>query len=226
MNKFEIKREMYFSKTEVAELLKATRQRYESDKYAGRKTWVNNWVLLNFALFTGLRVSEIRLVTIADIDFRSGTLKVNTKKRREARTDIITIEKNLLPLLREYTRLRLIDDYLFSMNGKPYSIRALQTMFKKCLELCKNCAFTAKSIHSARHTYAVYYLDKTKDLRATQAQMRHANIQMTSHYAQPTPERLAEYSEIDLYDTEKDSAHNDNSLQNMIKLDTKLCQRA
>lgn len=58
--------------------------------------------------------------------------------------------------------------------------------FKKAIEV--SGLRNELSIHKCRHTYATYLLQGTKDLRYVQKQLGHADINMTSLYADILPE--------------------------------------
>jgi len=64
---WEITRDKLFSKEERNHLVKATEEKPIVDLQKGRSTWVRRWMLVDLALFSGLRVSEIANLKIGDL---------------------------------------------------------------------------------------------------------------------------------------------------------------
>jgi integrase len=60
------------------------------------------WMVVDLALSTGLRVSEMADLKIQDIDFKRGSLTVIRLKRKKKRKETMAIGKDLLDHLREY----------------------------------------------------------------------------------------------------------------------------
>lgn len=92
-------------------------------------------------------------------------------------------EGNMMNHLSEYINWKRLmeestepeDFVLISSHRKPYSTRALQYAFKKCLKEAELPVFY--SIHSCRHTYGTLLYHKTKNLRLVQKQLGHSSIQ-------------------------------------------------
>ena len=55
---WQITRDKFLSKQERDLLIKATEEKAIIDVAKGRKTWVRRWMLIDLALFSGLRVSD------------------------------------------------------------------------------------------------------------------------------------------------------------------------
>jgi integrase/recombinase XerD len=59
-------------------------------------------MLVDLALSTGLRVSELVALKIQDIDLKRGSMKVVRLKRKKKKTETMAIGSDLIEHLREY----------------------------------------------------------------------------------------------------------------------------
>jgi integrase len=188
--------EDFFSREQRRKLLQTCRERAELDLQKGRKTWVTRYMLVDLALYSGLRVSEIAKLKTQDLYITNVSdpyIIVRNGKGDKTRT--VYIDKELQKHLKEYLEFKkkTLDSSpepqtpLFEgRNGQHPPIITLQLSFKKAVEV----AGLPKhfSIHSARHTYATFLLKDTGNLRYVQKQLGHSNIAMTSVYADILPE--------------------------------------
>jgi integrase len=97
-----IDREKYMDANEVRQLRTVTEAKSIVDLKKGRNQGPLAWMLVDFALSTGLRVSEMADLKITDIDFKRGSLKVIRLKRKKKVKETMAIGKDLLDHLREY----------------------------------------------------------------------------------------------------------------------------
>jgi len=191
-----LSREKYMSRNEVNKLREAVRSKAIEDLQAGRETWVRNWVVLDFALHTGLRVQELSDVQLKDLDLniKEPTVFVIGKGRKSG---TVYFDPKLIKHLQEYLDWRrkslgeqlTPESYFFaSKRGGKFATRSLQTIFKRCLE--EAGLPVHYSIHACRHTFGTYLYEKTKDLRLVQKQLRHSSLSSTQIYADVTPENM------------------------------------
>lgn len=168
------------------------------DLKAGRKTWVRRWLLIDLAFFSGLRVSEIANLKIQDLKFWRSENLIFVSRGKGGKNAYVTIDKELAKHLRAFLAWKECvgektepNDPLLtgSKNGKPYVRQALETQFKRALQEAGLPAHY--HIHCARHTFATYLLQKTKNLRLVQKQLRHASPAITAVYADVTPEDMS-----------------------------------
>lgn len=188
--KYKITRDKFLSSEEVKKLVKVCEELSELDILKGRQTWVTRSMLVGFALRSGLRVSEIASLKLADVHLgKENYLIVRNGKGGKDRT--VYFNGGLAKPLKEYLEIKAktwneTSEYLFSHNGKKFTTTALNLSFKKALEkagLSKNF-----SIHSCRHTFATFLLKDTNNLRYVQKQLGHENIAHTALYADLLPE--------------------------------------
>lgn len=187
--------EDYFSRGERKRILKISSEYSELDLLKGRKTWPVRFMLVDLAMYSGLRVAEIAALKIQDLilNGQDPYLIVRNGKGNKKRTVYIDTElRNHLKKFIEYKLKTLgqsiAPEYpLFCGRDEKHSPPiTLMKSFKQAVE--KAGIRTKLSIHSARHTYATFLLHDTKNLRYVQQQLGHSNISMTSHYANILPE--------------------------------------
>lgn len=175
-----IDREKYMDLDEVRQFRTVTEARAITDLKKGRVQGVKAWMLVDLALSTGLRVSEIAALNISDIDFKRGSLKVTRNKKMKKLSESLAIDTHLIKHLKEYLEwLDQTKGHLFEGSRGPLTAQGLQRIWKRSIEL----AGLPKelSIHSARHTIAVHLLKKTGNLRQVQKQLGHSSPATTAN---------------------------------------------
>lgn len=175
-----IDREKYMDADEVRQLRTVTEARAIVDLKKGRIQGPLAWMLVDLALSTGLRVSEMADLEIQNIDFKRGALKVVRLKRKKKVKETLAIGKDLIQHLREYLEWAgRAKGPLFVGQRGPLTSRGLQQMWKAAVE--KAGLPEELSIHSARHTLATHLLKKTGNLRQVQKQLGHASPATTAN---------------------------------------------
>lgn len=190
-----VERTKYMSADEVKQLRTVTEARAIVDLKAGRVNGVLAWMLVDFALSTGLRVSEIGKVNVEDIDLRRGFVTISrAKKRKRAKPEPLALGKELTDHLKRFLvwrSCRLADmdgafcrgltdakGTLFVGCRGPLSAQGLQRVWKAAVK--RSGLPAGLSIHSARHTLAVHLLRKTGNLRQVQKQLGHSSPTITA----------------------------------------------
>src|SRR4030042_728720 len=97
-----IDRNKYMDMKEVKQLRTVTEARKITDLKAGRIGGVLSWMLVDLALSTGLRVSEMAALKIKDIDLKRGYLSVTRLKRKKKTRETLALGKDLAQHLKEY----------------------------------------------------------------------------------------------------------------------------
>jgi site-specific recombinase XerD len=145
---------------------------------------VRDRCIIDLALGTGLRVSEIGQLKLEDIDLSRGGNSLIVRHGKGDKQRIVKFNSKLKSHILEYIEYRCKDsDYLFPSERQEYmSSNAIQKVFKKWA--MKADLPTRYSIHSCRHYYATALLKVSKNLRLTQMQLGHSNPQTTTVYAQ------------------------------------------
>lgn len=153
--------------------------------------------LLVTAYATGLRVSELVRLQIADIHSERMLVRVNRGKGGKDRYTILS--PRLLSELRDYWRLYRPAKWLFPgrLPNEPLTDGSAQRAFYKA----KAAAGIERGhgIHSLRHSFASHLLESGVDLPTLQRLLGHTSLATTAKYLHVTEKRLAEIgSPLDL----------------------------
>jgi integrase len=136
------------------------------------------WMVVDLALSTGLRVSEMAALDAEDVDLERGCLRVIRRKRRKETTETLAIGKELVDHLRQFLNGRQSGPLFVGQRG-PLTYRGLQQIWKAA---SRRAGLPKEfSIHSARHSIAVHLLKKTGNLRQVQKQLGHASPATTAN---------------------------------------------
>lgn len=192
-----IDRKKYMDLAEVKQLRTVTEGKAMLDLQKGRAGGVVSWMLVDLALTTGLRVSELAALNIEDVDTKRGLSIVRFKrKKRQGETDkqyrkrngeSMAIGKDLLNHLQEFIKWTGRSGGPLFVSTKPsknsddgrMTPQGLQRIWKAAI---KRAGLPIKlSIHSARHSMAVHLLKKTGNLRQVQKQLGHASPATTAN---------------------------------------------
>lgn len=175
-----IDREKYMDAKEIKQLRTVTEAKAIVDLKAGRVGGLLSWMLVDLALQTGLRVSEMSSLKIQDVDMKRGALKVSRLKRKKKIKETMAISKELVQHLKEYIAWTgRKSSALFIGKQGELTAQGLQRIWKASV---KHAGLPKElSIHSARHSIAVHLLKKTGNLRQVQKQLGHASPATTAN---------------------------------------------
>ena len=136
--------------------------------------------ILQVFLQTGIRVSELANLTVADVDFTKPAITVRGKGNTERE---IALEKRGVQALKNYLAVRpenLSDILFLNYKGEPISERGIR---KLVVKYRKNAGITKRaSCHTLRHTFATYKAEKGVSLFQLQQWLGHANLNTTQIY--------------------------------------------
>lgn len=146
--------------------------------------------MLFTAYSSGLRVSEVARLMLADIDAERMQIHVRHAKGKKDR--YVNLSPVLLDILRQYIKQEVPPpkEYLFEsgQTGKAYPTRTIQQIFSNA----KNKAGILKEvgIHSLRHSFATHLLDKGTDIRYIKDLLGHFDIRTTERYLHVSKKQL------------------------------------
>src|SRR5713101_6087974 len=163
---------------------KHTRQFLRSDEYTKMLSLAGgnprDYAILQVFLQTGIRVSELAHLTLADVDFLKPAITVRGKRSIERE---IALEKRGVQALKNYLAIRpesLSDVLFFNYKGEPISERGIR---KLVVKYRKNAGITKRaSCHTLRHTFATYKAEKGVSPFQLQQWLGHANLNTTQIY--------------------------------------------
>ena len=137
-------------------------------------------VALTTAYAAGLRVSEVVVLKIGDID--SGRMVMRIEHGKGGKERYAMLSAPLLGILRSYWRLARPPLYLFPGRApdKPIEPTVLHAA-------CRSAAAAAGldkrvSVHVLRHSFATHLLESGVDIRIIQVLLGHENLSTTARY--------------------------------------------
>ncbi len=151
--------------------------------------WVaaRDTAILELFYSSGLRLSELTSLDVADIDFISETTRVLGKGNKER---LLPIGRLALTSLQHYQKhANVYEGPLFiSKLRKRLSTRSINNLLEKYLNQ-SSIPFKVTP-HKLRHSFATHLLDHGADLRSVQSLLGHASLSTTQIYTHVTKERL------------------------------------
>src|SRR5882762_3057001 len=132
----------------------------------------------------GLRVSEVVLLKIADID--SSRMVIRVAQGKGGKDRYVMLSPPLLAILRAYWRLAKPADWLFpGRDGdRPVSTATLQAA---CRVAAREAGLDKPvTVHTLRHSFATHLLEAGTDIRIIQVLLE------AGTYCPPTPDRGAD----------------------------------
>jgi integrase len=153
---------------------------------------VRDQCIIELALGTGLRVSEIGALKIEDIDLKRGGNSLIVRHGKGDKLRQVKFSSSLKTTIQEYLDYRASDsEYLFPSQRQDHMFpTAIQKVFKKW---AGRAGLPVRySVHSCRHFYGTALLKASKNLRLVQVQLGHSNPQTTTVYAQALEEEITE----------------------------------
>jgi len=172
----------FLTEEEVKNLINSVCVKDDSDVFALRDK-----AILETFYSTGMRISELVGVSIDDIDFIGGVVKVMGKGKKER---IVPIGEYALSAIRKYmdTKQKETIALFLNKNGTRISDRGVRNIVAKYLRIIGTRA--GVSAHTLRHSFATHLLNHGADLRSVQELLGHANLSTTQIYTHLTTERL------------------------------------
>ena len=148
--------------------------------------------MLEVLYATGIRVSELTALDLADVNLAAGFLRCENRGRER----IIPMYHTAVKALQEYirdVRPQIVMDpeeqaLFVNMNGERMSRQG----FWKIIKHYQETAGIEKDItpHTLRHSFAVHLLENGADLRSIQEMLGHADISSTQIYTHVVKRQL------------------------------------
>lgn len=161
--------------------------------------------MVQFALWTGLRTSELIALQWGDVDFVRGVVRIQRAKTQDSnkfettKTNAGTREVKLLaPALsalgsqKAYTFLVGQHIFINELNGKPYA--GDQQLWQAWKRALLKSGIRYRNPYQTRHTFASFLLSSGENVNWIAKQMGHGSIQITLRfYARFIPDESVEY---------------------------------
>jgi len=136
--------------------------------------------LLAFAYAGGLRMNELRMLKISDVDVQREQIHIRHGKGRKQRC--VSLSKLLMQKLPLYLSAVKPNVYLFEglTPGHPMGERSIQYIISEALQ--KTAIQKAVSMHTLRHSFATHLLEDGVDIHTIQHLLGHADLIQTLVY--------------------------------------------
>jgi integrase/recombinase XerD len=141
-----------------------------------------DWVIVNFLIGTGVRLSTLINIKIKDIDCSSGFFKTSHSKNK--RQQLIPLPSSLINILQEYINYRKgkEEGYLFcTVSAEQLTKNAITHTIQW---YNKSKGVNKTSIHLFRHTFAKLYILNGGDIFRLQKLLGHSSIEMVREYVE------------------------------------------
>lgn len=153
---------------------------------------IRNRLIIELLYATGLRVSELSNLKIADFNFKTKEIRVIGKGSKERIVFFGEYANEVLLLYLKEARPKLSkqpNEYLLlNKNGTKLSTRGIELVIEKVI---KELSIKQHiSPHTLRHTFATDLLNNGADLKSVQELLGHSSLSTTQIYTHLTNERL------------------------------------
>ena len=150
---------------------------------------IRDIAILELFYSSGLRLSELVGLNLAQLDLKQGLVTVTGKGNKMR---VVPIGKQASQAIKDWLKVRLADenDALFlGQTGKRLSARSVQQRMRYWAQ--KQAMPTHVHPHMLRHSFASHVLESSGDLRAVQELLGHSDINTTQIYTHLDFQHLA-----------------------------------
>jgi site-specific recombinase XerD len=184
--KIEARLPLVLTRQQIEELLAAPTRETKS---RSAPAWMplRDVAILELFYSSGLRLSELAALNVADVDPYTESVRVFGKGRKERVCPVG------LPALEAISRYRVAANVhsgplFINKARKRISPRSIWLVLKRYVR--HTSIPISISPHKLRHSFATHMLDRGADLRSVQALLGHASLSTTQIYTHVTTERL------------------------------------
>jgi len=150
-----------------------------------RKSSVRDYAILELALQTGLRISEICSLSMDDVKFSTKTTVgfVKVQKGKGGKDRMVTLNDAAERAIKEYLAVRpkkkQYQELFLNNRFKPCDPNVIGGIFKRYMG---KADITGASFHSLRHTFATHSLKKGTNIIVVQEALGHKSLTTTQRY--------------------------------------------
>jgi integrase/recombinase XerD len=152
-------------------------------------TGIRDRTILELFYSTGIRLNELRCLTVYDADLQGGMVRINHGKGRKDR--VVPMGKHAVRFLREYItkvrpkctkKNRQIRTLFVSRNGQPISKQVIAILVRTYTKQAKLNKKTKVTAHTFRHTFATELVKNGANIVAVQKMLGHVCLRTTQEY--------------------------------------------
>jgi integrase/recombinase XerC len=184
--KIDKKLPLVLTRQQVDELLGAP-LKIEKERAAPAWMPLRDVAIMELFYSSGLRLSELAALDVADVDLYTESVRVFGKGRKER---ICPVGAPALDAIQKYRSAANVHAGALFINKsrKRISPRSIWLTLKRYLR--HTSIPISISPHKLRHSFATHMLDRGADLRSVQTLLGHASLSTTQIYTHVTVERL------------------------------------
>ena len=184
--KLEKKLPLVLTRQQIEELLAAP---LKIKKTRAAPVWMplRDVAIMELFYSSGLRLSELAALDVANVDLYTESVRVLGKGRKER---VCPIGLPALESIQRYRSAAKVHTGAMFINKsrKRMSARSIWLTLKRYL--AETSIPVSVSPHKLRHSFATHMLDRGADLRSVQSLLGHASLSTTQIYTHVTVERL------------------------------------
>jgi site-specific recombinase XerD len=165
------------------------RRTMDVERRSGDKYSVRNASIIETLLGTGLRVSELCSLVVADLFLGRGSANVLVRKGKGGKTRLVAISASLTTYLVGFLKWKTSAGQSVTPTSPVFLSERHGRMHRSAIHRVWKVALKSAGlplhhgVHTTRHSYAVELYRRTRDLRLTQRLLGHASPNTTQVYA-------------------------------------------
>ncbi len=167
----------------VVEPIKSKKELKAVEEYLASRS-IRNRLIFAFGINTGLRVSDILRLNIADV---KGKTYVEIREKKTGKYKRFPLNKKLQRLLKEYLVERQktysVDEEEPLFVGKKHCRLDRSQVYRFLNDACKNCEIKANvGTHTMRKTFGYFFYQQYHDVALLQKILNHSSPASTLRY--------------------------------------------
>ena len=192
MPKLERKLPVVVSEQQMIELLNLPRK-IEQPRQAPAWVPARDSAILELFYSSGLRISEVANMEVADLDLYTETVRVRGKG---GKTRLCPLGSHALEALAGYLSAAKVSSGALFINKSRNRIssQAIDDLLHKYLK--QSSLSSAITPHKLRHSFATHLLDHGADLRSVQEMLGHASLSTTQIYTHVSTARMKQVYDV------------------------------
>lgn len=140
---------------------------------------IKHKAILSTIYGSGLRISELLNLRIADVHSADGYLFIKDSKGKKDRKTILS--EQLVVLLRAYYKVYKPSYWLFEgQSGEKYSTTSVRSIFRKAVKDTNSNPWA--TVHTLRHSFATHCIENNISMRHLQNMLGHSSPKTTEIY--------------------------------------------
>lgn len=164
------------------------KEKIEELKVLLKKQSARNGFLLNFGINTGLRISDILPLKVADVRGKSHILITEKKTGKRKR---FKINQALRDAIKSYTQGMDNNDYLFASSKRPQPITRVRA-YQILNGAARKIGLSEIGTHSLRKSFGYHFYQRTRDIATLQMIFNHSHPSITLRYIGITQDLIDE----------------------------------